>query len=102
MVTVVIAMRILKQALSATDYTSPPKRLDWVRRASVPSMMTRCTVISTWYPTGDKSYTILRLVIRSLIRVSQHQNEETQISLIRTLENRERRRRLARLARAMG
>src|SRR5271163_4610094 len=72
MATVVIAMCILKQALLATAYISPLRHLDWVRLASATSTMMRCSVISTWYPTRDRSYTILRSVIQSPIRASLH------------------------------
>src|ERR1035438_5446285 len=72
MATVVIAMCILKQALLAKVSISPLKRLDWVQPASVPFTMMKCTVISTWNPTKDRSYTILQSVTRSPIRASQH------------------------------
>jgi len=51
---------------------SPLKRLDWVQPASVLSTMMRCTVISTCYPNKDRSYTILRSVIRFPTRASRH------------------------------
>src|ERR1019366_5437857 len=72
MATVVIAMCILKQALLAKAFISPLKRLDWAQPASVPFTMMKCTVISTWNPTRDRSYIILRSVIRFPIRASQH------------------------------
>src|ERR1035437_2127420 len=72
MATEVIAMCILKQALLAKVSISPLKRLDWGQPALVPFTMRKCTVISTWNPTRDRSYTILRSVTRFPIRASQH------------------------------
>jgi hypothetical protein len=70
--TAVIAMCILKQALSATVCISLLKHLDWVRPASAPSTMMRCTDISTWSRRKNRSYTNLQLVIPSPTRVSRH------------------------------
>src|ERR1039458_10282096 len=72
MATVVIGLSILKQALLANAFISQLKRLDWGQPASVPFTMRKCTVISTWDPTRDRSYTILRSVTRFPIRASQH------------------------------
>src|ERR1035441_3273701 len=72
MATVVIGLSILKQALLANAFISQLKRLDWGQPASVPFTMRRCTVISTWDPTWDRSYTTLRSVTQFPIRASQH------------------------------
>src|SRR3954451_1422100 len=71
MVIVVLAMCILKQALSATGSIWPRKPLGWRRPALARSTTKRCTAISTSRPSRDKWCTISRSVIRFPIRASR-------------------------------